>query len=236
MDTEANDNDALHLDLFGDLAPSSWESGDSSDGNCADSEASHSFAEEPGRARFFAAVSAARPVEPSPTTIEGAAGEDSHIQNTPAGPQATQSATYLARTGVRELDEPSCVPCRGYVEADGRIVPCCFHLQLPGFEAPAETDGQCFWCHSDLVREACEDSNNWQQMAQELQQLNSLQPRCFDAALQRIPASWQHFMTWQALGVLPEDRAPATPQPGNLPDDASDDEDTPNMAEEQPLG
>eukprot|EP00973_Karenia_brevis_P028531 3932294-Karenia_brevis.AAC.1 len=43
-------------------------------------------------------------------------------------------------------------------------------------------------------------------------------------------------MTWQALGVLPEDRAPATPQAGNLPDDASDDENTPNMAEEQPLG
>eukprot|EP00973_Karenia_brevis_P065856 9152190-Karenia_brevis.AAC.1 len=43
-------------------------------------------------------------------------------------------------------------------------------------------------------------------------------------------------MTWQALGVLPEDRAPATPQADNVLDDASDDEDTPNMAEEQPLG
>eukprot|EP00973_Karenia_brevis_P047369 6577220-Karenia_brevis.AAC.1 len=131
MDTEANDNDALHLDLFGDLAPSSWESGNSSDGNCADSEASHSPAEEPGRVRFFAAVTSARPAELSATTIEGEAGEDSHTQNTPAGPQATQSAANPARTGVRELDEPSCVPCRGYVEANGRIVPCCLHLQLP---------------------------------------------------------------------------------------------------------
>eukprot|EP00973_Karenia_brevis_P041554 5750343-Karenia_brevis.AAC.1 len=43
-------------------------------------------------------------------------------------------------------------------------------------------------------------------------------------------------MTWQALGVLPEDRTPATPQAGTVVSEPSDEEDAPIMAEEQPLG
>eukprot|EP00973_Karenia_brevis_P068750 9558594-Karenia_brevis.AAC.1 len=58
------DRDSIHLEIFGDLEPSSWEGSDGSDGGVADSEVSHSSNENKDvgvEPRQFAAVTPERP-------------------------------------------------------------------------------------------------------------------------------------------------------------------------------
>eukprot|EP00973_Karenia_brevis_P081086 11245334-Karenia_brevis.AAC.1 len=110
------DRDALHLELLGDLEPSSWEGIDSSDGGMADSEAGHSSNEnndvgmEP---RQFAAVTLERPEYEGPAIQELDVENQFKLwKNMPAPNLKNFLATHV-NPGLRSAD-CDCLTAKAY--------------------------------------------------------------------------------------------------------------------------